>query len=40
MNNKHNTNKWYGNKTTLIALITGFISSTLSLINVLIAMSK
>jgi hypothetical protein len=32
--------KWYNNKPTLIALITGFISTALSLANVLMAIGK
>jgi hypothetical protein len=32
--------KWYNNKPTLIALITGFVSTALSLINVFIAIAK
>ena len=32
--------KWYNNKPTLIALITGFVSTALSLVNVLIAIAK
>jgi hypothetical protein len=32
--------KWYNNKTTLIALVTGFISTALSLANVFISIAK
>ena len=32
--------KWYKNKPTLIALVTGFISTALSLVNVLMAIGK
>lgn len=32
--------KWYNDKPTLIALITGFVSTALSLANVLMAIGK
>ena len=32
--------KWYKNKPTLIALVTGFISTALSLVNVLMTIGK
>ena len=32
--------KWYNNKPTLVALITKFISTALSLINVFISIAK
>lgn len=40
MKNSVNTKKWYGTKQTLVALITGFLSSILSLANIFISMSK
>jgi|GEM_PF-377009 hypothetical protein len=32
--------KWYNNTPTLIALVTGFVSTALSLANVLMAIGK
>lgn len=32
--------KWYNNKATLVALVTGFVSTVLSLANVFISIAK